>query len=107
MHVNKDILQVWNVSYSLVIVAYVDMTNKRNVFLVDTNGVKGPNTLGRDIFSFKLEVDPDGKKDYIFGPEFETGEDNDACSATGNGGEAGLKGLGCGDRLLKEGKMSY
>ena len=36
-----------------------------------------------------------------------TGDDNDACSVTGSGGANHIKGIGCADRLLKEGKMNY
>lgn len=70
--------------------------------ICDTNGDKAPNTLGRDIFVFIIEI-----RDNKFKPQYETGENNDACSVNGDGAEGGLKGLGCADRLLKEGKMNY
>ena len=72
------------------------------VFACDTNGDKKPNTLGRDIFTFRTNP-----RDNSFAPEFKSGDNNDACIISGNGGEVNIKGIGCGDRLLAEGKMDY
>ena len=82
------------------------------IFLADTNGVKGPNIIGRDIFAIMISDYDDygnGKQaddQYFITAQVATGDNNEACSVDGNGGTFGIPGLGCADRLLKEGAMN-
>ena len=79
---------------------------------VDTNGVKEPNTLGRDIFSFDIEkingkynIYPTGLYDSngnTYTLQDITGDEVDNCTT-----ELESEGKACGARLLLEGKMKY
>ena len=110
MNFNQFIVTGATKNYSLADGSTICLARRGNdiiVFAIDTNGAKAPNTLGRDIFSFAVEKDSNHVKDYLFGGEWLAEDDNDACSVDGNGGEIGIKGAGCADRLIKDGKMDY
>ena len=74
-------------------------------FFVDTNGIKGPNTLGRDFFDLSM-TDENGK--YTLGvfsnnlENLKTGSKYENCTTT-----IESWGNGCAARLLTEGKMNY
>ena len=82
----------------------VAMENFGIVVAVDTNGVKAPNTFGRDIFQFIIGSDSDND---LLTPSTKSGDNNQNCSADGTPDEGEFSGIGCADRLLKEGKMNY
>jgi len=65
-------------------------------FIVDINGNKGPNTLGKDIFSFSL--DKNGLR------PFGIGNDSQNCSRSINGNTSGY---GCAYKVLKEEAINY
>ena len=93
------------------------------ILLIDINGVKAPNTFGRDLFAFALFKT---KKGYTLAPEnlYHSIQENNVeyyeprpveevreeldgiggfnCITTG-----ASQGIGCGARLLFEGKMNY
>ena len=81
-------------------------------FLFDTNGKKGPNTFGRDLFMATYRTGSYNNET----PGFEF-EDYEAESTTNSYGEpegancdpdsSNSTGLGCGARLIQEGKMNY
>lgn len=66
----------------------------RIAFLIDVNGAQKPNTLGRDIFAFKI---PNNKTDFIV-PYLEDVSD---CNKNGAG-------LSCAQKIMNESwKMNY
>ena len=78
---------------------------------VDVNGIKGPNKIGRDIFSFKIidnKIYPAGTKEYL-----STSTDQDytkACTAefVENASKYGYQyDSYCTARVLKENAMNY
>ena len=87
-------------------ISNIDYRGGQIVLVIDTNGKKGPNVVGRDIFDIEITGE-NANRDYNIRSLEETGDDNDACSVTGSGGANHIKGIGCADRLLKEGKMDY
>ena len=64
----------------------------------DTNGEKGPNTIGRDIFIMEYKYS-DNKWGFNFN---ETGFGPDYCNPSST-----YQGQGCAAKLLQEGKMDY
>jgi len=80
-------------------------------FQIDINGLKGPNTLGRDIFQFYIGANgilyPMGSKivaEY-FGRDYywETATDNRFCCNNLKSCDGG----GCTARIFEKGKMDY
>ena len=68
--------------------------------MVDVNGLKKPNALGRDIFVFYLLND--GKSGIMWSGNESQNEDwGDDYECSSNDGQ------GCAAKLLKEGKMNY
>ena len=65
-------------------------------FSFDMNGVKGPNTLGKDIFRFYLT--PEKNKDYIYPP---SDENLRSCISANNGGWE------CAEWVIVKGNMDY
>ena len=73
-------------------------------FLVDVNGLKGPNRKGRDIFGFEvypssLGIKPQGSYAYN-GTPISTTEVNSSCNTSSNGND-------CAAKVLSEGAMNY
>ena len=77
-------------------------------FIVDTNGIKAPNTVGRDIFCFAAPHTYDGTTRFLPCGMYAAGEfvlEEDImlnCSDSDDGSASS-----CGARLLLEGKMDY
>ena len=67
---------------------------------MDVNGFAGPNIIGRDIFSFKID-------DSIYMPYVEAGLLNQNCSLELLPKKGVSQGLGCADRLMNDGMMNY
>lgn len=80
------------------------LASKFSHVLVDLNGHKGPNQVGRDIFEFMILNDgtvlPGGALDDYFYECNKTGtrDDGDGCAGVG---------YGCTYKVLKEGKINY
>ena len=72
-------------------------------YVVDTNGAKGPNILGRDVFM--ISYSPNAQGIWVFN-DGANPEDCDPNGTLSGGGGPG-SGIGCSARLLQEGKMSY
>ena len=73
------------------------------IFLFDTNGTKGPNLIGRDIFELMYISDGNGKWGFDFSDNSHLSTsycDPNSSSGAGEGG-------GCAAKLLQEGKMNY
>ncbi len=72
------------------------------VTFADTNGDKGPNTFGRDIFMFERFGDENsGIKIYTY-------DNNDCCNGASTSAEdCPFAGYACTYRLIKDGKMNY
>lgn len=70
------------------------------VIMIDTNGDKTPNIIGRDIHLFLLQ-----KSDGEVVPSAKAGVNNANCGGTPESGV--LAGEGCGSRMIKEGKMDF
>ena len=71
-------------------------------FIFDTNGSKGPNVVGRDLFVLYYEKDRDsGKWDF----DFQDYSGDTYCDPKGD--EYAQTGMGCAGRLLEKGKMDY
>jgi len=84
---------------------YSDSLNVRGWFYVDVNGLKGPNRLGRDIFSFdffpsNLGIKPGGSY-YSYGITPIPTSDVDLNCSTSSNGEY------CAAKVLSEGAMNY
>ncbi|MBR1754429.1 type II secretion system protein, partial [bacterium] len=79
-------------------------SEKRTHIIVDTNGKKGPNTFGRDIYWF--DVFPNDRKIYPFGMNYKTFEElKETCSVSSEDAQAGAY---CGAYLVRNGyKMDY
>ena len=79
------------------------------IFIVDTNGKKGPNVYGRDLFT--LEYTKRNRSDEsgsIYVEEYEDGNNSSGernCDPNGN--SDGWNGIGCASRMLQEGAMNY
>ena len=74
------------------------------MFMVDTNGKKGPNIFGQDIFFFVIGHNKVGGYLAI------TGEDapvTAGCDPNNSTDEMTQLGITCVDRILKEGKIDY
>lgn len=78
-----------------------------NIF-IDTNAIKGPNKIGRDVFSFRVTksgvVYPSGSLDDSEYSSSEVPKCDPA--ATGHSLSAG-GGHGCAARIIREGKVNY
>ena len=74
-------------------------------FMFDTNGTKGPNIAGRDIFWMLYKPDENGKWTFFFDESQDSNQDFRAseCDPT----NSSAAGWGCPARLLQEGKMDY
>ena len=71
------------------------------VFQVDTNGPKGPNVMGRDMFNITYSRPADVVK---WKWSSFSCDDNESCDCDSHGHSYGF---GCAARLMKEGKMNY
>ena len=93
-----------------------------NVIVVDVNGLKSPNKLGRDIFSFyyfdynnSIVVEPNGSmktmkyEEELYGGEAPSDEElqnliNEDCDPKSSNG----LGFSCGEKIIRDGwKMNY
>ena len=81
-------------------------------FYYDTNGPKGPNTIGRDIFIMLYVLWPDGKWNWASKGLFEKFGISNSTSAIlapsqCDPSNSDAMGFSCVERLLKDGKMNY
>ena len=87
--------------------AHSSANNKYVAITFDTNGLKGPNILGRDMFYLEMGYYTENgiQKPYV-GLLNEPLEGS--CDPNGQDYISGSpQGVGCPDKLLKEGKMGY
>jgi len=78
-----------------------------SAFYVDVNGLKKPNTYGRDIFEFKIIADNGPSLYPIGGKNLLEWVNNDGCSF-GHGGSTNKDGDYCAGRVISEGwQMTY
>ncbi len=74
--------------------------------VVDTNGEKGPNTLGRDLFTFRYQrISYDSSEFALKASDEYNPETKENCDSTDKANYT--QGVGCVDRLLIEGAMNY
>src|SRR5574344_283962 len=92
------------------------MSSYQGWFWIDINGLKKPNTEGRDIFQFELSGDgklyPSGGKDYsIYGGgnlNWTWQNDSTRCGTAGSKDVSGTEGRYCAARIMDEGwQMNY
>jgi len=81
----------------------------RGYFIVDVNGLKGPNRIGRDIFFFNvfpsnLGIRPEGSYDYDGVTPVPTSTVDANCSTSALTGDCGNL---CAAKVLSEGAMNY
>lgn len=82
-------------------------SRKRASLFVDTNGIeKGPNTVGRDMFTIRYGYDTANDKPAV-GFFDATDEYLEQCCSVNGGSCSGVQGEACGVKLVKEGKMNY
>ena len=74
------------------------------MFVIDTNGKKGPNVLGRDFFMMYYRAEYDGEPE---GFEFDEDADFDTSCNPNSNDTSSAAGYGCAQRLIQEGKMNY
>ena len=81
------------------------LVHRCGIFLVDLNGFKGPNQVGRDTFRWhitKQGVFPYGHYDDN---AYADSTGNALCNKTGTGNDG--DGYGCTAKILKESAMNY
>jgi len=81
------------------------LPGRQGRFYVDVNGLKGPNRVGRDMFSFnvfpsKLGIKPRGAYVNITGEAIASSDVEASCKAGGEG-------TYCAAKVLSEGAMNY
>lgn len=86
-----------------MLIAY-DVPNFGDEWYVDINGLKGPNTIGRDIFFFKF----DNKENFLWkGTKKYKESFGNAYWKTGDCKDLTGAGYTCAGRLLEQRKMDY
>jgi len=89
---------------------YSDSLNVRGWFYVDVNGLKGPNRLGRDIFSFdffpsNLGIKPSGSyENFVTIDPISTSDVDSDCNTSSGSNYCGDY---CATKVLSEGAMNY
>ncbi len=92
---------------SVLVIQYLEADangNPTSLLSIDANGKKGPNTGGRDVFSFEIDkINPDDSKSgFGIVPRADYKTDPDQCDPSKTDfGDA------CSSRLLIEGGMNY
>ena len=82
--------------------------NVRCIYLlVDTNGAKEPNTMGRDMFTIRYGYDSTVDKSAVGFLRVTDSYVENCCNTSSNSCSSGIQGESCGLRMAREGKMDY